>query len=119
MSNHSTKSIERQNKMFERLVQYKKRKYGEESQEGGQTDKEGGRIILVCFFARYSQKNWKKDDILDERYQRVAGLGGLGELETVTKKGTSRKEECRWNDRCKQLLDFKKKAWTCESTSTI
>jgi hypothetical protein len=118
MSNHSTKSIERQNEMFERLVQYKKRKYGEESQEGGQTDKEDVSSSFG-FLLDTQKKNWKKDDILDERYPRLAGLGGLGELETVTKKGTSRKEECRWNDRCKQLLDFKKKAWTCESTSTI
>jgi hypothetical protein len=108
MSDHSTKSIERRSEMFERFVQYKKRKYGEEAQEGGQTDKEDVSSSFGFLLDTHT-KNWKKDDILDERYQRLVGLGGLGELETVTKKGTSRKEECHWNDRYESLLGFKQK----------
>jgi hypothetical protein len=114
MSNHSTRSIERWNEMFERLVQYKKRKHGEEApQQGGQTDKE--EVSSSFGFWLDTQKNfWQdhkvgSDDILDERYQPLlSGLGGLGEFETVTKKGISSQEE-RWNDMCETLLDFKQK----------
>jgi hypothetical protein len=92
-------SIERWNEMFERLVQYKNRKHGEEAQEGGQMDKEDVSSSFD-FWLDTQTKFWQNhkvgsDDILDERYQRLARLGGLGGIETVAKKGIISQEE-RW-----------------------
>jgi glycerol-3-phosphate cytidylyltransferase-like family protein len=58
-----------------------------------------------------SVERWNEvgsDDILDERYQRLARLGGLGGIETVAKTGIISQEE-HWNDMYESLLDFKQK----------
>ena len=113
MSYH-TKSKERWNKMFEILVQEYKQKYGEQAQKGGQmvVNKENVSTSFRIWLDTQTDF-WKyykvgSDDILDERYQRLARLGGLGAIETVAKKGMISQEE-RWNDMYESLLGFKQK----------
>jgi hypothetical protein len=112
MSYHA-KSIERWNEMFEILVQYKQ-KYGEQVQKGGHmvVDKEDVSTSFRIWLdtQTYFWKHYKvgSDDFLDERYQRLARLGGLGGIETVAKKGIIQQEE-RWNDMYESLLGFKQK----------
>jgi 4-hydroxyphenylpyruvate dioxygenase-like putative hemolysin len=48
-------------------------------------------------------------DILDERYQRLARVGGLGGFETVAKKGGITLKEKHWNGMYESLLGFKQK----------
>jgi hypothetical protein len=110
MSYH-TKSIESWNEMFEIIVQYKQ-KYGEQAQKGGKIvlDKEDVSTSF-SFWLDTQTDFWKHHkvgsyDILDERYQHLAGLG-LGEFETVAKKGISQEEH--WNDIYETLLGYKEK----------
>jgi hypothetical protein len=113
MSYH-TKSEERWNKMFEIFVQDKKQKYGEQAQKGGQMVVDKEDVSTSFSFWLDTQTDFLKhhkvgsDCILDERYQRLVRLGGLGGIETVAKKGMISQEE-HWNDMYESLLGFKQK----------